>query len=193
MSKNRVWKIISSQFLPLYPLYWPERFSSWGSHNENLGLVDQSRNPWGFSQKKLPSINGDDTNLGFDRHHRVTLKGSENVKKLKSVTFTDACVNSLNPCPLLNENLWFLLIKQVKQNHVHWDEWLSLLQLLHETHHFIRCEVCESSVHVSASSWATATVQTRQGGIIGNNWNSLPIHEVVSKNAFETHTVVSRW
>jgi len=56
-----------------------------------------------FLKKSLPSINGDDTNLGFDRHQRVTLKGSENAKKLKSVTITDACVNSLNRCFLLNE------------------------------------------------------------------------------------------
>ncbi len=34
---------------------------------------------------------------------RGTLKESENVKKLKSVTFTDAYINSLNCCPLLNE------------------------------------------------------------------------------------------
>ncbi len=88
MSKHRLWKIIYSWFLPLYPLYWPERFSSRESYNENLGLVDQSWNPWGFSKKKkkkISSINGDDTNLGFDRRQR----NSKRIKKIKQAKISD--------------------------------------------------------------------------------------------------------
>lgn len=142
MSKNGVWKIISSQFLPLYPLYWPERFSSWGSHNENLGLVDQSRNPWGFSQKKLPSIN--DTNTNLSRHQRATLRWSENVKMLKSVTFTDACFNSINRCFSLNEKPLISINKARKAE----SRSLGWMAEVIAAVAVIRCEVCESSAHV---------------------------------------------
>ncbi len=96
--------------------------------------------------------------------------------------------------PILNHalywkrNLWFLLIKQVKQYHVHWDEWLSLLQLSHESHWAVsfmspRCTCWHPLGNRNQTWWSNR----KHLDLITYQQSSK-----VSKNTSETHTVVSR-
>lgn len=111
------------------------RTSAWWIKVKTLGA---------FLKKNLPSINRDDTNLSFDRHQRATLRWSENVKMLKSVTFTDACVNSINHYCLLNEKPLISINKARKAE----SRSLGWMAEVIAAVAVIRCEVCESSVHV---------------------------------------------